>query len=219
MSVGKQQAQGSITENETKMVSNVRRAEQTLHGYFNLLIHNNRVAPLYNASTFPFRPRAVIWCLIGSAEAVFFLRVGVLVMTLATRNAGHRCMWVVPLRGVPASVGLAHSVAITPVLLFLSELSAVAMYYDTAVEVDQEADGERNNEAHTAPVEDRRTAILDLLWSLMGRRSHGECRILQLGQALDACVDECRTEGVLEEGDAEEDAHSEREQELDPEEE
>jgi hypothetical protein len=42
---------------------------------------------------------------------------------------------------------------------------------------------------------------------------------LQLGQALDACVDECRTEGVLEEGDAEEDAHSEREQELDPEEE
>jgi hypothetical protein len=54
-------------------------------------------------------------------------------MTLATRNAGHRCMWVVSLRGVPASVGLAHSVAITPVLLFLSELSAVALYYDTAV--------------------------------------------------------------------------------------
>lgn len=47
----------------------------------------------------------------------------------------------------------------------------------------------------------------------------GIYRTLELGQAISAFIDECRTEGFLEEGDGEGDAYGEPDQELDPEEE
>jgi len=69
----------------------------------------------------------------GSAEAVLFLRVWVLVMALATRDAAHGCVWVVTLWGVLRGVGLAHGVAITPVLLLFRELNTVTVYDKAAV--------------------------------------------------------------------------------------
>jgi hypothetical protein len=67
------------------------------------------------------------------AEAVLLLCVWVLVMALVTRDVGQGCVGVVALRGILRGVGLAHSVAITFVLLLFSELSAVSVYNEAAV--------------------------------------------------------------------------------------
>lgn len=73
-------------------------------------------------------------CLVvATAESVLSLCVWVFVMALATRDVAHGCMWVVALRGILRSVGLAHGVAITPVLLLFRELSTVTVYDKAAV--------------------------------------------------------------------------------------
>jgi len=97
------------------------------------------------------------WLVVGSAKAVLLLRVWVLVMALATNDAAQRCVWVVALWRVLRGVGLAHGVAITPVLLLFCELNTVTVYDKAAIEVDQEGDAGRNNEANTALIENRRT--------------------------------------------------------------
>lgn len=94
---------------------------------------------------------------VGSTKAVLPLRVWVLVMALATSDAAHRCVWVVALWGVLRGVGLAHGVAITPVLLLFRELNTVTVYDKAAIKVDQEGDAGRNNEGNTALIENRRT--------------------------------------------------------------
>lgn len=69
----------------------------------------------------------------GSAEAVLFLCVWVLVMTLATADVGQGCVCVVALGGILCGIGLAHGVAIAFELLLFGELMAVTMYDDASV--------------------------------------------------------------------------------------
>lgn len=52
---------------------------------------------------------------------------------MATRDVAHGCVWVVALRGILRSVGLAHGMAITAVLLLFRELSTVTVYNKAAV--------------------------------------------------------------------------------------
>lgn len=64
---------------------------------------------------------------------MLFLCVWVLVIALLTRDVVHGCVWVVALRGILRSVGLAHGVAITSELLLFSELSAITVYDEAAI--------------------------------------------------------------------------------------
>jgi len=156
--------------------------------------------------------------MVATPETVLFLCIWVLVISLATRDVVHGCVWVVALGGILRGVGLAHGVAIPSVLLLFSELSAITVYDEAAVKVEQEGEAERNNEAYTALVENRGTSSFKRFLRLAGRgqRDSGS---LELVQAVGTFVDDCRTEGVIEECDDNEDAHCEPDQELDPEEE
>jgi len=79
---------------------------------------------------------------VGTTETVVPLCVWVLVIALATRDVVHGCVWVVALRGILRGVGLAHRMAITSELLLFSELSAVTVYDEAAIEVDQEGEAQ-----------------------------------------------------------------------------